>query len=66
MRPASRKDGPLQTVPLTPSAEPEATARRQKRRPDEPSQAAVALVLVYRTLSQLLPENYDPDRRSLR
>uniref|UniRef100_A0A8C6FYI7 Cadherin EGF LAG seven-pass G-type receptor 1 n=1 Tax=Moschus moschiferus TaxID=68415 RepID=A0A8C6FYI7_MOSMO len=49
-----------------PSAETEALSRRRKRHPEEPGQFAIALVLVYRTLGQLLPEHYDPDRRSLR
>uniref|UniRef100_A0A7N4P878 Cadherin EGF LAG seven-pass G-type receptor 1 n=1 Tax=Sarcophilus harrisii TaxID=9305 RepID=A0A7N4P878_SARHA len=39
---------------------------RRKRQPDEWSQHAVALVLISRSLGQLLPEQYDPDRRSLR
>uniref|UniRef100_A0A452RIB8 Cadherin EGF LAG seven-pass G-type receptor 1 n=1 Tax=Ursus americanus TaxID=9643 RepID=A0A452RIB8_URSAM len=38
----------------------------RKRHPDEPGRFAVALVIIYRTLGQLLPERYDPDRRSLR
>lgn len=31
-----------------------------------PAQSPVAAVIVYRTLGELLPERYDPDRRSLR
>uniref|UniRef100_G3UIY0 Cadherin EGF LAG seven-pass G-type receptor 1 n=1 Tax=Loxodonta africana TaxID=9785 RepID=G3UIY0_LOXAF len=50
---------------LGPSTEREAVSR-QRRHPDESSQFAVALVIIYRTLGQLLPEHYDPDRRSLR
>lgn len=49
-----------------PRTEMEAPSRRQKRHPEEPGQFAIALVLIYRTLGQLLPEHYDPDRRSLR
>uniref|UniRef100_A0A452RIE8 Cadherin EGF LAG seven-pass G-type receptor 1 n=1 Tax=Ursus americanus TaxID=9643 RepID=A0A452RIE8_URSAM len=45
---------------------PEAPFSRRKRHPDEPGRFAVALVIIYRTLGQLLPERYDPDRRSLR
>ncbi|XP_041442377.1 cadherin EGF LAG seven-pass G-type receptor 1 isoform X2 [Xenopus laevis] len=41
-------------------------SKRKKRQPDPSSQYAVAMVIVYRSLGQLLPENYDPDRRSLR
>ncbi|KAK2497570.1 hypothetical protein MC885_008384, partial [Smutsia gigantea] len=65
VRPASRK-ATLQTVLPGPSAKGEAPFRRRKRHPEEPGQFAVALVIVYRTLGQLLPEHYDPDRRSLR
>lgn len=65
MRPVGRKAAP-QTTRLGPGAEGEALSSRRKRHPDEPGQFAVALVIVYRTLGQLLPEHYDPDRRSLR
>lgn len=65
VRPASRK-ATLQTVLPGPSAKGEAPFRRRKRHPEEPGQFAVALVIIYRTLGQLLPEHYDPDRRSLR
>ncbi|XP_069485338.1 cadherin EGF LAG seven-pass G-type receptor 1 isoform X3 [Ambystoma mexicanum] len=41
-------------------------AKRRRRQPDVSSQSAVAIVIVYRSLGQLLPEHYDPDRRSLR
>eukprot|EP00079_Xenopus_tropicalis_P015439 XP_004913058.1 PREDICTED: cadherin EGF LAG seven-pass G-type receptor 1 isoform X2 [Xenopus tropicalis] len=41
-------------------------SKRKKRQPDPSSQYAVAMVIVYRSLGQLLPESYDPDRRSLR
>ncbi|XP_069833172.1 cadherin EGF LAG seven-pass G-type receptor 1 isoform X2 [Dendropsophus ebraccatus] len=41
-------------------------SKRRKRQPDPSNQHAVAMVIVYRSLGQLLPENYDPDRRSLR
>ncbi|NIG59503.1 cadherin EGF LAG seven-pass G-type receptor 1 [Pontoporia blainvillei] len=44
----------------------EAPFKRRKRHPEEPGQFAVALVIIYQTLGQLLPERYDPDRRSLR
>lgn len=64
-RPAGRKTTP-QTARLRPSAETQAPSRRRKRHPEEPGQFAIALVLICRTLGQLLPEHYDPDRRSLR
>ncbi|XP_063783179.1 cadherin EGF LAG seven-pass G-type receptor 1 isoform X1 [Pseudophryne corroboree] len=41
-------------------------SKRKKRQPDPSDQYAVAMVIVYHSLGQLLPENYDPDRRSLR
>lgn len=65
MRPAGRRAAP-QTARPGPGAERATPFPRQKRHPEEPGQFAVALVVVYRTLGQLLPEHYDPDRRSLR
>nr|XP_020652661.1 cadherin EGF LAG seven-pass G-type receptor 1 isoform X2 [Pogona vitticeps] len=41
-------------------------AKRKRRHPEESNQYAVAMVIIYRTLGQFLPESYDPDRRSLR
>uniref|UniRef100_A0A670J6Z8 Cadherin EGF LAG seven-pass G-type receptor 1 n=2 Tax=Podarcis muralis TaxID=64176 RepID=A0A670J6Z8_PODMU len=41
-------------------------AKRKRRHPEDTAQHAVAIVIVYRTLGQFLPESYDPDRRSLR
>uniref|UniRef100_A0A674GG74 Cadherin EGF LAG seven-pass G-type receptor 1 n=1 Tax=Taeniopygia guttata TaxID=59729 RepID=A0A674GG74_TAEGU len=43
-----------------------AFAKRKKRHPDIETHHTVAMVIIYRSLGQLLPENYDPDRRSLR
>ncbi|KAJ6666417.1 hypothetical protein lerEdw1_000691 [Lerista edwardsae] len=40
--------------------------KRRRRHPEELDQHAVVMVIIYRTLGQLLPESYDPDRRSLR
>ncbi|XP_059043270.1 cadherin EGF LAG seven-pass G-type receptor 1 [Mustela lutreola] len=65
VRPAGRKAAP-QAAPPGPGTEGEAPFRRRKRHPDEPGRFAVALVIIYRTLGRLLPERYDPDRRSLR
>uniref|UniRef100_A0A8C5JFZ9 Cadherin EGF LAG seven-pass G-type receptor 1 n=1 Tax=Junco hyemalis TaxID=40217 RepID=A0A8C5JFZ9_JUNHY len=39
---------------------------RVKRHPDIETRHTVAMVIIYRSLGHLLPENYDPDRRSLR
>ncbi|XP_062373889.1 cadherin EGF LAG seven-pass G-type receptor 1-like [Sardina pilchardus] len=45
----------------------EEESRRRKRRSAETfAPMPVAAVIIYRTLGQLLPERYDPDRRSLR
>ncbi|XP_008592119.1 PREDICTED: cadherin EGF LAG seven-pass G-type receptor 1, partial [Galeopterus variegatus] len=75
-KPPEKKEGPmvwpasrratLQTTHPGPSAQSEAPFSRRRRHPDDPGQFAVALVIIYRTLGQLLPEHYDPDRRSLR
>lgn len=65
VRPAGRRAAPRTARPQ-PSAEMEAPFKRRKRHPEEPGQFAIALVIIYRTLGQLLPERYDPDRRSLR
>ncbi|XP_058164928.1 cadherin EGF LAG seven-pass G-type receptor 1 isoform X2 [Dasypus novemcinctus] len=75
-RPPGRRDGPVggptgrrpapQTARPGPGTTTEAPFRRRRRHPGDPGQSAVALVLIYRTLGQLLPEHYDPDRRSLR
>ncbi|XP_066111220.1 cadherin EGF LAG seven-pass G-type receptor 1 isoform X2 [Saccopteryx bilineata] len=65
VRTVGRKAAP-QTPRPGPRAERDTPFRRRKRHPNEPDQFAVALVIIYRTLGQLLPENYDPDRRSLR
>uniref|UniRef100_A0A8C3K682 Cadherin EGF LAG seven-pass G-type receptor 1 n=1 Tax=Calidris pygmaea TaxID=425635 RepID=A0A8C3K682_9CHAR len=43
-----------------------AFAKRKKRHPDGSTHHTVAMVIIYRSLGHLLPENYDPDRRSLR
>ncbi|KAM6214870.1 cadherin EGF LAG seven-pass G-type receptor 1 [Rhynchocyon petersi] len=64
-RPLTRKAA-LQPPFPGPSTEKEAQAKRQRRHPEEPGQFAAALVIIYRTMGQLLPEHYDPDRRSLR
>ncbi|XP_060759034.1 cadherin EGF LAG seven-pass G-type receptor 1 isoform X5 [Neoarius graeffei] len=48
------------------SEEDHTQEERRKRQAEGPPQFPVAIVIVYRTLGQLLPERYDPDRRSLR
>ncbi|XP_037369268.1 cadherin EGF LAG seven-pass G-type receptor 1 [Talpa occidentalis] len=66
VRPAGRRAAPQQTAWPGSGAQGEAPFQRRKRHPDEPGQFAVALVIIYRNLGQLLPEHYDPDHRSLR
>uniref|UniRef100_A0A8D1ULL9 Cadherin EGF LAG seven-pass G-type receptor 1 n=1 Tax=Sus scrofa TaxID=9823 RepID=A0A8D1ULL9_PIG len=61
VRPAGRKTTP-QTAPWQPGAETEALFRRRKRHPEEPGQFAIALVMIYRTLGQLLPDCASPRR----
>ncbi|XP_072308357.1 cadherin EGF LAG seven-pass G-type receptor 2 isoform X2 [Eucyclogobius newberryi] len=39
---------------------------RQRRHPNEDEQDAVASIIIFHSLAPLLPENYDPDKRSLR
>lgn len=42
------------------------SANRKKRHPDDSQQDAVASVIIFHSLASLLPESYDPDKRSLR
>uniref|UniRef100_A0AAY4BCD1 Cadherin EGF LAG seven-pass G-type receptor 2 n=1 Tax=Denticeps clupeoides TaxID=299321 RepID=A0AAY4BCD1_9TELE len=42
------------------------TANRKRRHPDEREQDAIASVIIFHSLATLLPERYDPDKRSLR
>uniref|UniRef100_A0A8C6K1D2 Uncharacterized protein n=1 Tax=Melopsittacus undulatus TaxID=13146 RepID=A0A8C6K1D2_MELUD len=56
-RPSDRK------APQLPES---AFAKRKKRHPVDSTHRTVAMVIIYRSLGHLLPENYDPDRRSLR
>ncbi|KAM9328068.1 LOW QUALITY PROTEIN: cadherin EGF LAG seven-pass G-type receptor 1 [Pholidichthys leucotaenia] len=56
---------PTQTAP--PLEEEEHTVSGRKRRHLEPfAPMPVVVVIVYKSLGKLLPERYDPDRRSLR
>lgn len=57
----------LPTQTNTPLEEEEHTVSDRRRRHLEPAASLpVAVVIVYKSLGQLLPERYDPDRRSLR
>uniref|UniRef100_A0A8C1R4Q8 Cadherin EGF LAG seven-pass G-type receptor 1b n=1 Tax=Cyprinus carpio TaxID=7962 RepID=A0A8C1R4Q8_CYPCA len=39
---------------------------KKRRHAEQPDPPAVVMVMIYRSLGGLLPESYDPDRRSLR
>jgi len=55
---------PTQTA--FPQEEELMTSDRRRRHLEPPAPLPVAVVIVYKSLGQLLPESYDPDRRSLR
>ncbi|KAM4613350.1 cadherin EGF LAG seven-pass G-type receptor 2 [Polymixia lowei] len=42
------------------------SATRKKRHPDHSQEDAIASVIIFHSLASLLPESYDPDKRSLR
>ncbi|XP_061583050.1 cadherin EGF LAG seven-pass G-type receptor 2 isoform X2 [Cololabis saira] len=42
------------------------SASRKRRHPDDSQQDAIASVIIFHSLASLLPESYDPDKRSLR
>ncbi|XP_031143309.1 cadherin EGF LAG seven-pass G-type receptor 2 isoform X2 [Sander lucioperca] len=42
------------------------TANRKRRHPEDGQQDAIASVIIFHSLASLLPESYDPDKRSLR
>lgn len=64
MRPSNQK---LSSKVNSDARSPESMfTKRRKRHPDDSTHHTVAMVIIYRSLGHLLPENYDPDRRSLR
>ncbi|KAK6318507.1 hypothetical protein J4Q44_G00117980 [Coregonus suidteri] len=73
---ATATDDPIATATdASPVQSPESTesstvghqaSAKKKRHAEVPGPLPVAVVIIYRTLGQLLPENYDLDRRSLR
>uniref|UniRef100_A0A8V0XY38 Cadherin EGF LAG seven-pass G-type receptor 1 n=1 Tax=Gallus gallus TaxID=9031 RepID=A0A8V0XY38_CHICK len=67
-RPSDRKvHGPVIALVNSDARSPESMfTKRRKRHPDDSTHHTVAMVIIYRSLGHLLPENYDPDRRSLR
>ncbi|XP_028302604.1 cadherin EGF LAG seven-pass G-type receptor 2 isoform X3 [Gouania willdenowi] len=42
------------------------SSHRKRRHPDDTQQDAIASVIIFYSLASLLPESYDPDKRSLR
>ncbi|XP_034725126.1 cadherin EGF LAG seven-pass G-type receptor 2 isoform X2 [Etheostoma cragini] len=42
------------------------SANRKRRHPEDSQQDAIASVIIFHSLASLLPESYDPDKRSLR
>ncbi|XP_067361274.1 cadherin EGF LAG seven-pass G-type receptor 2 isoform X3 [Channa argus] len=42
------------------------SANRKRRHPDVSQEEAIASVIIFHSLASLLPESYDPDKRSLR
>ncbi|XP_068568087.1 cadherin EGF LAG seven-pass G-type receptor 2 isoform X3 [Cebidichthys violaceus] len=42
------------------------SANRKRRHPDDGQPDAIASVIIFHSLASLLPESYDPDKRSLR
>ncbi|XP_031438509.1 cadherin EGF LAG seven-pass G-type receptor 1 isoform X2 [Clupea harengus] len=66
--PPPTEEPPTPTEAQTEEDHTESVMRRRRRRRSAESYAPlpVAAVIVYRSLGQLLPERYDPDRRSLR
>ncbi|KAM6290574.1 cadherin EGF LAG seven-pass G-type receptor 1 isoform 3-T3 [Porphyrio hochstetteri] len=64
MKPSNQKlSSKVNSDVLSPES---AFAKRKKRHPGDSTRHTVAMVIIYRSLGHLLPENYDPDRRSLR
>ncbi|NWH59992.1 CELR1 protein, partial [Geococcyx californianus] len=64
MKPSNQKlSSKVNSDALSPEG---AFTKRKKRHPDDSTHHTVAMVIIYRSLGHLLPENYDPDRRSLR
>ncbi|NWR73985.1 CELR1 protein, partial [Centropus unirufus] len=63
MKPSNQKLASKMNSAFRPES---AFAKRKKRHPDDLTRHTVAMVIIYRSLGHLLPENYDPDRRSLR
>ncbi|XP_022527058.2 cadherin EGF LAG seven-pass G-type receptor 1 isoform X3 [Astyanax mexicanus] len=53
-------------VQTTSNEEDHSEVQRSRRQAEGPPPFPVAAVIVYRSLGQLLPERFDPDRRSLR
>uniref|UniRef100_A0A3Q3WKM9 Cadherin EGF LAG seven-pass G-type receptor 1 n=1 Tax=Mola mola TaxID=94237 RepID=A0A3Q3WKM9_MOLML len=69
LRPQGRKAEPTpapQTQTDPPLEEGHTVSDRRRRHLEPAAPLPVAVVIVYKSLGKLLPERYDPDRRSLR
>eukprot|EP00061_Rhincodon_typus_P011985 g37393.t1 len=62
--PAVAQENPK--VPTSSSEDENTAPNRKRRQSDSNEQDAIASIIIYWTLGQLLPEHYDPDKRSLR
>ncbi|XP_056462221.1 cadherin EGF LAG seven-pass G-type receptor 2 [Gadus chalcogrammus] len=62
--PSSRNHTAAATTEAAAAAAP--TASRKRRHPAEGQQDAVASIIIFHSLAALLPQSYDPDKRSLR
>ncbi|KAJ7999095.1 hypothetical protein DPEC_G00211860 [Dallia pectoralis] len=56
----------LDTFPEVSLRNHTANRKRRHRGPDAPEEEAIASVIIFHSLASLLPESYDPDKRSLR
>ncbi|XP_078098403.1 cadherin EGF LAG seven-pass G-type receptor 2 isoform X5 [Mustelus asterias] len=53
-------------IPASSSEDESAAPNRKRRQSSSNEQDAIASIIIYWTLGELLPEQYDPDKRSLR
>lgn len=63
--PSDNKGHRLQDV-FSESSQKNRSGNRRRRHPEDSQQEAIASVIIFHSLATLLPENYDPDKRSLR
>ncbi|XP_028304678.1 cadherin EGF LAG seven-pass G-type receptor 1 isoform X4 [Gouania willdenowi] len=69
LQPKGHKSGPSPDSPTqtnAPALEEHTMSDRRRRHLEPPAPLSVVVVIVYKSLGMLLPERFDPDRRSLR